>query len=233
MYYLLVGALTIAASPALAQTVTGVCAETGITPESVVIANLDAQSATVILGRVQSAVALRESLSSQHDAADAVAATITELSELMLNDADEDLQQEYEAAVATLAARQQQITALREGLFDLALDGFPAPKIQRITVWRQGSPYRVQRKFRAKELEHNTWKAIERALRAERRAIRTGEDLDEEPAQLLADIRSDPAVVEAGIPLQANFEAMKLLFGQFENSRTACRVPTMRVRSRA
>lgn len=216
-FALIVGAVTIAARPALAQNVTGVWAEIGITPESVVIADLDTESAMVILGRVQSAVALRESLAAEHETADSVASTITELSELMLNDVDEDLQQEYEAAVATLAARQQQITALREGLFDLALDGFPAPKIQRITVWRQGSPYRVQRKFRAKELEHDTWKAIERALRAERRAIRIGEELDEVPAQLLADIRSDPAVVEAGIRLEANFEAMKLLFGQFED----------------
>lgn len=216
-FALIVGALTIAASPALAQNVTGVCAEIGITPESVVIADLNAQSAMVILGRVESAVALRESLAAEHDAADAVAATITELSELMLNDADEDVQQEYDAAVATLAAGQQQITALREALFDLALDGFPAPKIQRITVWRQGSPYRVQRAFRAKELEHDTWKAIERALRAERRADRTGVDLDEEPAQLLADIRSDPAVVEAGIRLEANFDPMKVVFQQFEN----------------
>lgn len=216
-FAVIVGALTIAAGPALAQNVTGVCAEIGITPESVVIADLDAQSGTVILGRVESAVALRASLAAEHDAADAVAATITELSELMLNDADEDAQQEYEAAVATLAAGQQQITALRTALFDLALDGFPAPKIQRITVWRQGAAYRVQRKFRAKELEHDTWKAIERALRAERRAIRLGEDVDEEPAQLLADIRSEPAVVEAGIRLDANFEAMKLLFGQFQD----------------
>lgn len=216
-FALIVGALTIAARPVLAQNVRGVWAEIGITPESVVIADLNAQSTMVILSRVESAVALRESLSSQHDAADAVAATITELSELMLNDADEDLQQEYEAAVATLAAGQQQITALREALFDFALDGFPAPKIQRITVWRQGSPYRVQRKFRAKELERDTWKAIERALRAERRAIRVGEDLDEEPAQLLADIRSDPAVVEAGIRLEANLDSMKLVFQQFEN----------------
>lgn len=216
-FALIVAALTIAASPALAQNVTGVCAEIGITPESVVIADLNAQSAMVILGRVESAVTLRESLSSQHDAADAVAATITELSELMLNDADEDLQQQYEAAMATLAAGQLQITTLREALFDLALDGFPAPKIQRITVWRQGSPYRVQRAFRAKELEHDTWKALERALRAERRAIRLGEELDEEPAQLLADIRSGPAVVEAGIRLEVNFEAMKVVFQQFED----------------
>ncbi len=217
-FAVIVGVLTIAARPALAQNARGVWAEIGITPESVVIADLNAQSAMVILGRVESAVALRESLSSQHNAADAVAATITELSELMLNAAaDEDLQQEYEAAVATLAAGRQQITALREALFDLALDGFPAPKIQRITVWRQGSPYRVRRAFRAKELEHDTWKAIERALRAERRAIRVGEDLDEEPAQLLADLRSDPAVVEAGIRLEANFDSMKLVFQQFED----------------
>ena len=217
-FAVIVGALTIAARPALAQNVRGVWAEIGITPESVVIADLDAQSAMVILGRVESAVALRASLSAQHDAADTVAATITELSELMLNAAaDEDLQQEYEAAVATLAAGQQQITALREALFDLALDGFPAPKIQRITVWRQGAPYRVQREFRAKELEHDTWKAIERALRAERRANRLGEELDEEPAQLLADIRSDPAVVEAGIWLAANFDPMKVVFQQFGN----------------
>ncbi len=216
-FAVIVGVLTIAASPALAQNVTGVCAEIGITPESVVIADLDAQSAMVILGRVESAVALRASLAAEHDAADAVAATITELSQLMLNDADEDLRQEYEAAVATLAAGRQQITALREALFDLALDGFPAPKILRITVWRQGSRYRVRRAFRAKELEHDTWKAIERALRAERRAIRVGVDLDEEPAQLLADIRSDPAVVEAGIRLEANFDPMKVVFQQFEN----------------
>ncbi len=178
----------------------GVWAEIGITPESVVIADLDAQSVMVILGRVESAGALRESLSSQHDAADVVAATITELSELMLNDVDEDLQQEYEAAVATLAAGQQQITALREALFDLALDGFPAPKIQRITVWRQGSPYRVQRAFRAKELERDTWKAIERALRAERRAIRLAEELDEEP---LLEARPAVSLEEAGGQLRA------------------------------
>lgn len=216
-FAVIVGVLTIAARPALAQNVTGVCAEIGITPESVVIADLDAQSAMVILGRVESAVALCESLAAHHDAADAVAATITELSELMLNDADEDVLQEYEAAVATLAAGQQQITALREALFDFALDGFPAPKIQRITVWRQGSPYRVHRAFRAKELEHDTWKAIERALRAEQRAIRLGQDLEEEPAQLLADIRSDPAVVEAGLRLEANFDQMKVVFEQFED----------------
>jgi hypothetical protein len=65
------------------------------------------------------------------------------------------------------------------------------------------------------ELTDAQWDAVERALRAERRAARLSETLDHDYAQLLANVRSDVDVVDAQYQLAANLNAVELVFSQF------------------
>ena len=95
--------------------------------------------------------------------------------------------------------------------------GVPEQRAQRLITWRNGATQRVQPEFRVKVRTKQQWKAITRALRAEGRAARLGEGLDQRHAQLLADVRSEPEVAEAALRLEANLQIMKALFAQFGN----------------
>ena len=208
---------TLWSQAASAQSITGIAAQIGITPESVVIADLDGTSASLVLGHLEEAAALCQNLAAQHLAVDAAGVSVTALSESLLNDpGNEELIPQHQAALAALQVAKEQVVELREALFEVAVAGISPEKVAMIVVCRQGAPYRVQAGFRATQQTDNQWKAIERALRAEGRAIRRGESLDETHADLLAEVRSDQVVIEAQLHLQLNFDLMQQIFDQFE-----------------
>lgn len=205
-------------TPTLGQGITSVAAEIGITPESTVIADWDTQTASLILSRIEAEVGLRQALEVAHQAVDAAASTVTELAQVLLNEPNNQQHlQQYEAAVAAQEAVGQQMVVLRDLLFDAAVQGLQQPKIDAVVIWRYGALRRVEPSFRTHQRTLEQWKAIERALRAEKRALRLGEELDEDEAQLLANVRSDPLVTQAAIQLQIDLEIMTQTFELYEN----------------
>lgn len=205
-------------SRAYGQGVGSSAAELGITPESMVVGGFEIGAATTVLSRIEAAEAARQALVAQYQLIDAAAAQVTQLAEALFDTAaDEQLLAQHEAALQQLVAAQHQFTQLRSNFFANVMDGFPPQHVQRLIVWRSGASHRVPPEFRVADRPAQQWKAIKRALRAERRAIRLGQELAQEHAQLLAEVRSDPALAEAANNLTANLDVMKALFGQFES----------------
>lgn len=194
-----------------------VAAEIGITPQVVVIANLNVASATTVLSNLAGATTLRQQLNAKHQEVDAASATVTEFAELLLNDpANEATQQQCEAAIAVLTTSKVQVMELRETLFEVAVASLPQETVAMIVGCSAAAPYRIQAEFRATQRTHDEWKFVERALRSERQALRDESDLDETYAAILSNLRSDVKVVEAAIHLQMNLEAMEQSFAQYE-----------------
>jgi hypothetical protein len=72
---------------------------------------------------------------------------------------------------------------------------------------------KVPPEFRATERTRTDWRRVERALIAEARADRLGEELDQEHAQVLAEIRSRSEVVAAAARLaQSDLESIQSVF---------------------
>ncbi len=212
----LFGLVTHSADSASAANVLGIAVELGIAPESVVIANVNEITALTVLSRIEQASTLCENLMAAHQAVGTAAADVTALSILLTGDSENDtLVQQYELAMQTQSAAQEQVAALRSELFVLATDGLNEQQIDAITIWRDGSAYRVNSAFRTTQRTHELWKAIEESLRAERRALRMDEELHEEYLELLMELRTEPAVIAASALLEANLEGMQQAFEQF------------------
>ncbi len=214
---LLACAMTLIGQSAIAQTTTAVAAELGITPQSTVIADLSSTQASQVLAHIQAAGELRQELAAKHLAVDAAAVIVTQLSQLLLSDSgNEELLLQYEIANEDFTAAKEQVIEIQEAIFEVAVVGIGVEKVAMISVCKDGARYRVQSPFHARLHTHAQWKAIERALRAESRAIRRGEDLVEDYANLLAEVRADQVVIEADIHLQLNLETMVQTFAQYQ-----------------
>ncbi len=205
-------------STASAQGIGAFTAELGITPESMVIARFQPAAAATVLSRFQSAEPLRQTLASQRLLADAAGVQISRLAEaLFVDSGNAQLAAQYQVAVDQLDSIREQFNQVRSQLFDLTMAGVPEQQAQRLITWRNGATQRVEPEFRVRVRTEEQWKAITRALRAEGRAARLGEDLDQRHAQLLTAVRSEPQVAEAALRLEANLQIMKALFAQFGN----------------
>ena len=210
-------AMTLSGQSALAQTTTVVAAELGITPQSAVIANLSPTQASLVISQIQAAGALRQGLAAKHQAVEAAAIAVNELSQLLLTDVgNEELLEQCETAKEVRINAREQVVELQEALFAVAVVGIQADKVAMINVCKSGACYRVQSPLRAKQRTVAQWKTIERALRSESRAIRRGEDLNEDIVNLLAEVRADQVVIEAETHLNQNLEMMKLTFAQYD-----------------
>jgi len=190
--------------------------QVGITPESVVIAEFDAAAAQTMLSRIDQATGYHNAIAAEQNAMNQVIDTITELSHtLQTEPGDQDLQQQYDTALAQKNAIQQELDLLFDELFALAVEGYPTSKVQQLEVYHSGLSYRAPAHFRAVERTEAQWKAIEAALRAEARAERLGADLNDEDASLLQAARSEPAVIEAQMRLENNLASIKAVFSNY------------------
>jgi len=214
----LAATLVLLCRPTLAQNLVIAAAEIGITPESVVIAGCNPQQAAIILARLADAQTLRAELHGRRLVASEMVTSLSTLAQ-QLADAGQDQQilGQYQAAVQQLQLVKGQIQQLRVALFEVAIEGMPQTKVQRVVVWRKAARYRVAPEFRVRQRTVEEWRAIQRALRAERRGNRIERELAEDHAALLAQVRSDPAVIQASDRLATNLPAMKELFEQFSN----------------
>jgi hypothetical protein len=190
----------------------------GLTPEALVVASVDLAQATMMLNSIQSEGELRQNLQAAHQAADAAASAVTILAEALRQQPDDgQLVAQYDASASALQAARDQIELVRGQLFESATESASAEQVAKLLIWRSGNGFRVPPEFRAVERTADEWSSIEAALRAERRAARLNEVLDESVAQLLNTVRSHAAVTAAASQLQANLQAMQGLFDQFTN----------------
>ncbi|MEE8243510.1 MAG: hypothetical protein V3R27_00825, partial [Pseudomonadales bacterium] len=201
----LLSATTTALAQEQDQTVVQVATELRLSPEALVIVDVDAINALKILDRVLAHPELHQALIDAHQVADQAGDLVTELAEVITNGAADDAALvDYEAAVVAFEAANAKVVLVRDALFDTAVEGLQPDVIVHLDVWATGAPYRVTPEFRAAQRTADQWKQLERALRAEARALRMGEDLDPAYAELLSSVRGEFAVVEAAARLASN-----------------------------
>ena len=200
------------ADPMPGQGVIMAAAEIGITPESVVLAGLENQADTM-LTRLEDAADLRAALMAKHIESSNVASQVTSLAEQLLSSAEDPvLSAQYAQAVADLEAIQLEITVLHGDLFAVATAGYTIQQKNTLQLVKSNAQYRVPAEFRVLTLTVDEWKSTEKALRAERRALRRGEDLDPVYEALLLDLRTDPAVTSAAQQLTLHLSAVEQVF---------------------
>lgn len=209
----LVGPLTTslasAQSPPAVQPLSACAAamECGLTPEALVIADA-AADASSILGRLESATALRTLLALQRATLDSASAACGDLMRQVAA-ADTEIAEAQASARTALAAAQSALVATRAEVFEQATQGLSQTKIDHLTAWRASAGASVPAAYRARSASEVQWQKIEGALRSEQRAARRGEALDEESAALLASVRGDLEVIAAAARLEQQLTAVQ------------------------
>lgn len=187
--------------------------EVGITPESLVIADFTVTESTTIFGQLDAAEDEREAVDYAHAEIVSDSVTVAQLRQALAYDPEnDDLLSQLEQAEADLAMSRATLDANQQDLLDVALEGMISTSIQALDTWRDGCTFRVLPEFRVADREDEKWRALEVAVRAEKRAIRRNEELDEDNATLLAEVRSDPDVQQAILRLDENLETMQAWF---------------------
>jgi hypothetical protein len=214
---LLVTAVVAPTRNALGESTVAVAAHVAITPESMVVAGFDAQSASLILTRIDAAAGLRSALEDQEQLAAQSGNALTAIREL-LNEAPDDPQllSQHQSLAQQFEAAQGQLQQLRQALVEAATEGLPSEPIQKLAVWQDGASYQVGPELRTKVRTPEEWQAIELALRAEARANRLAAPLAPEHAGLLAQVRAEVGVIQATLDLQSNLAGMAVVFEGFE-----------------
>ncbi len=188
--------------------------DAGITPESLTMAGFTAADVSIIITRIDDATTEVNAVNGAATSADSYAATITTLRE-DLQDApgDDQMMSDLVVAEGNLAAANGSFASNCVALRDTALDGYLAAAQQKIATTYAAHAYRVPPEFRANTRTHEQWKAIEQALRAERRALADeDEELDDADATLLANVRAETEVVAAKLLLETNLTLIQAAF---------------------
>jgi hypothetical protein len=190
-------------------------AEVGITPQSMVGADV-VNHTSAVLSRFSSADAIVGDLVQTRALMHAAAAEATSLSKQVVDDPNNaDLAAAYEQALAELQFQRDQLSALQTDLFDHVTEDMPDEATDRLLVWRQSSSYRVAPEFRVLEFPPDNWRLIEKALRAEARAARRDETLDDAYTDLLAGLRSNADVIAARQRLDTSLAIVEQIFDDF------------------
>lgn len=193
-------------------------AEIGITPQSMVVADVVSHTPTV-LSRFGTADAIVNDLAQTRALMHVAAAEVTDLSEQVVDDPNNaELVAAYEQAVAELQYQRDQLSVLQSGLFDHVTDDLSDEAVDRLLAWKQSSSYRVAPEFRVLEFSPDDWTLIEKAQRAEARATRRGETIDDAYADLLANLRSNPDVIAAAQRLETTLTSVEQVFDEFTSS---------------
>ncbi len=209
-------AATCGASAQAESDVIAVAIEIGLTPESIVLAQLDEELPGLLLA-LESVPEMRQALDQAHESADVAAALLTELSKEMLSEAaDPYLVAEYQSAMTELNDSRAQVETFREVVFQHVTNPISQDQLDALALWRDASIYRVPAAFMVLDRTPEEWKIVEKAMRAEKRAMRRGETLNAAYAQLLGDIRSDIDVVEALQRIEANLATIDQVFKTYE-----------------
>jgi len=187
--------------------------EIGLTPEALIVADFLPQEARTIVMRLEGATAQRTALAETHAALSAQVHLVTSLREQAnTNPGDGELRQDLAEAESQLTAVREALATAQQALRDVVLNGFAQQDVARLTVYRDGVPFKTPPEYRVGDRSDAEWLAIEAALRAEARATRRGEALEAAHAQLLAGLRADPDVQAAAQRLAQGTELMESAF---------------------
>ena len=202
-------------APAKAEiTASDAAQDVGITPQSIVIADLASQTNS-ILGALQEATDLRSQLEQQRNEADANQAQIEqELAALQLT--GQQTSAELQNLRASLQQKVSDIQTTKEAIYDVATQALSDPAQQTLTAVIDVGTRRVPPEFRVLDNNEAQWEQIERALRYQRRAEQLNEPLDPQWASLLDQIESDSAVVSAESRLNVELPGVEGTFQNYE-----------------
>ncbi len=214
--------ICIAARAAPAQTsVLGTAAEIGITPETVVLADV-AEHATAILNALSAATDERLALAVAHQAVDAASQDVAQIASQLQVGAEEDeladLVAARTAASAELQQRRTELYALRDAIRSHVTNGLPPAAVVCINTCRGSAVYRVPTEFRVIQRTPEQWEAIARAVRKEKKALKRGVPLAQQYADLLVAIRSDPQVMAAEQRLLLHLATVRQIFQNYAST---------------
>lgn len=204
--------LSILCSPALANDHLTIAAELGITPTSMVVAGVTPAAAGTVLANIEAETELTAQIAQLKTAANTATQSATSLAESLTLAPEPGLEEQYQIAIATLQSIQEDIAQLRNDLFAAITENLSQPQLDALQVWRTNGERRTPPEFRAALRTDEQWRAIEESLRAEARALRLGMSVPQPPAQLLADVRSEQAVIAAENALTIGMTAMEAAF---------------------
>ena len=189
--------------------------ELGITPESLVLAELDPH-ADAILARIDLATDERAMLHQIKLSAVGLADQVTHLKQIvMASEYDPELMQSLVDAQASLDATMASIRSAREAIFESVMEGFEQEQVDRVLVWQSAGARSVPHELRSVAREDEEWDRIEVALKAEARANRRGEIVSPSHAAVLAQAWADPTVVQGRARLMLNLSQAQLVFAQW------------------
>jgi hypothetical protein len=185
----------------------------GVSPEAMAACGVEASAVAAMFLRLgdcgETVDALR---ASQQDAATA-AGQIAGLREQIMVEAEcEGLLAELETAESALMSANQAVAAHTAQLWTVATNGLDQTSAARLAVYRGTSGRRAPNTYKVHSCEEGAWAAVETALIAEARAGRLGQELDGRHASVLAAVRGDAAVVQAGQQYDGLLATLRLLF---------------------
>jgi len=201
--------LSLVCETAQADVLTDFTSELGLGPEPLVIAEMSPGGAGEMIAKFEAETGLREQLGIQRASADAAIQTASETAAAMSASPAQDLTDQYQAALSALALAQEAIVGIRDQLFAAVTDELSTSQVGRLNIWRLSAGLQVPPEFRVTVRTPEQWHAIELALRAEARALRYGEDVPGDAAQLLGQVRAESNVIAAQSLLSQNMAAMQ------------------------
>lgn len=185
----------------------------GINAQSAAVAGFTLSDAQTMLSRIQAEEELLTDLATQVAAQSTAEASVMDLeSQLHAGVDDEGLPAALAQAEASLAAAQSALQQIRTALFDIAMEGFPGAKVDRIGAFTASMEYSVPLEYRAVMRTDEEWSAIARACTARSRAQRLGEDLAPGHAQLLAAVEAESDVVQAATAIATSLPGLQSEF---------------------
>lgn len=219
---ILATAALVAASPQASadmdpvQGVVATATSIGVTPESLVIADLHG-SAELCLVRIEAAHDARTQLSAlQELSAEAAEILTIRAQQVLANEEDEGVHAMYEEAVAAFDAIEVQLESLRQELFDYVMQDLPPERVAALVTWKSARGYKVPAAFRAVQRSADDWKTLEVAVRSAGRSTRLGQPIPEQTAMLLEQVWSLPTVAVAQTRLEVHLAMTKAVFEQFD-----------------
>jgi len=200
--------------PTAVSTLTA-ASEIGITPESLVVADLQAHASSIVSG-IDAQLVRRTELLLLHQSMDqATQAISSTTAEIQSTGANIELQTQLSSAQASLASIQAQLVTKRSELLAVVTEGLSGNSLILLGNWRTAATFNVDPQYRVAERSAEQWKSIEGALRAEKRAIRRGTELDPIQATLLTALRQESEVSAAAARLSAHLATTQAVFDQF------------------
>lgn len=191
-------------------------AAVGLTPESLVVADVTPVQASAMMTDLVTFGDLQAELEgAMQDLVDAKIVLAQAEAALRLDPSDEARQLQVQQSRQNLANSELLLNEKQSDVFTEAVAGLPPQKAGSLQLWISAAGADVPAEFRVLQRSEDDWKAVEKALRAERRALRRGEALEPAMEQLLTALRTEPAVVAAKQRLDSHLPAMKALFDQY------------------